>query len=34
MGFVAGCLVGGIVCWVWVAMKQLFHVGWVSSDWF
>ena len=32
MGFVAGCLVGGIVCWA--AMKKLFHVGWVASDWF
>jgi hypothetical protein len=30
--FVAGCLVGALVCRV--VMKKLFHVGWVSSDWF
>ena len=32
MGFVAGCMVGALICWA--AMKKLFHVGWVSSNWF
>ena len=32
MSFVLGALVGALLCWA--VMKKLFHVGWVSSDWF